>query len=250
MPGHVALEPSPPFVGAFARGRTRISGGHFRSHYHEVIRVRLFALPIVFCSSLCLYGQTDDRQVIEGTDLRKFATIESFEPGKLPGWREAIQCGPNALYVLLRLHGWHGSLSEIRSAAQVDDQSGCSLFDLEKCGRQFGVRTSTVSGNCNSLTSELPFIAHMDRTDSNVGHFVVVLAFGTDRLSGAKAAMVYDPILAHEYDLPLAEFERYWSSYALVVEKNWYSPKHICVTIFLGVAVGLVVRKMRKRKGK
>lgn len=96
----------------------------------------------------------------------------SFQSGPL--------CGPNALYLLLRLHGVSVKYEDVVNSIELSDE-GCSLEDLKQAAAKFGV-SSTCRGNvsANSLTNNvLPAIVHLavdpsNPIDQNRDHFLVI----------------------------------------------------------------------------
>lgn len=143
-----------------------------------------------------------------------------------PSWREAFQCGPNALYMFLRFHGWSGSLRDIRKVVPVRDRRGCSLESLRSGAGELGVATQVVRTNCEGLGRlGLPAITHHVETGTHPdGHYYLIVGLGERMPSGVRAVTVIDPIEAIEFKLSMAEFERSWTTYALVRARDTRVP--------------------------
>jgi len=93
-------------------------------------------------------------------------------------WQRGPNCGPAAVYFLLRLLEYDVSLEEVFSSAPVKGD-GCSFSTLQDIAKTFGLETTTVlkvaPSDLGSLP--LPFIIHFDVQDrrrDTSGHFDVV----------------------------------------------------------------------------
>jgi len=92
-------------------------------------------------------------------------------------WQTNSLCGPNALFLLAKLHGKQISYSDIRDAITVDPDRGSSFADLLRVSDQlklgFVARKVRFAELANIPT---PFIAHLRREELKQasGHFVIV----------------------------------------------------------------------------
>lgn len=134
------------------------------------------------------------------------------------GWREGVQCGPNALYAFLKLSGWKGTLKDVREAVPVQDEKGCSLATLYYASNRLGVPTKLIQTDVDGLRKGgLPALVHMDNPEyMQAGHFGLVMGVGQSRMTAQKVLYMLDPIVISSYERSAAQFERYWSGYALV----------------------------------
>jgi hypothetical protein len=136
-------------------------------------------------------------------------------------WRQAMYCGPNSLYLLLRSGGWEGSLDEVRAAFPPIGDRGCSLDDVRKASERLGHPMQVVKADLDALEREgaLPAIVLLDMPGMNFGHFMVLDGTGRSPHSVApdqQIVTLIDPIAASAVEMPLAQFQRSWSSYAVI----------------------------------
>lgn len=131
---------------------------------------------------------------------------------------EALCCGQNALYMLLKAHGKAVSYDVIVRNAAVRN-TGMSLADLHRTSIQLGLRTDVRRCTYEDLVGQcpLPLIALIHPTmnrgrnaGNDIGHYVVVVAadsYGVTALDGTTGLM-------HVH--PRAEFANEWRGYVLV----------------------------------
>jgi Peptidase C39 family len=95
-------------------------------------------------------------------------------------WNRGYYCGPNTLYILLRLLGNDVSFAELTSAIAVDQQRGCSLQDLKLAANTHGMLMDVRYVSPTELEgTDPPFIIHLvhSETQAQTGHFAVVYGF-------------------------------------------------------------------------
>jgi Peptidase C39 family len=151
-----------------------------------------------------------------GGDAVPAAGDEAGEGGSAH-WREAMNCGPNSLYMWLKLEGWDGSLRTVRAHLPVGDR-GCSLEEVRRAAGALGHPVDVVKTSLSdlSLPGQLPAIVHLDSRELADGHYVVLLRIGENKLSGEKVVTVLDPMFAQVNEMPVGDFCRNWSTYAVV----------------------------------
>jgi Peptidase C39 family len=121
-------------------------------------------------------------------------------------------CGPNSLYLFLRLMDVELDYEAVASHLIVG-ADGCSLADLRQAAFALGVPCSVVRTDSDNLPAcTLPWIAHLKplTVDSPTGHYVVVVGIdgdACDMLDGTTG-------LARRWKV--ADFAKAWSGYALV----------------------------------
>jgi hypothetical protein len=167
-----------------------------------------FALLVWSCISLTTCRAEQSREL---ADAARFGSEGA-------GWREGIQCGPNALYLFLRLHGWKGTLEQVRKRVPVEDVKGCSLATLYRVAGELGMPVRLVKTDIDGLQAEdLPAIVHIDNPEyMQAGHFSLFMGAGRSRTSDQKVTYLIDPIQFTENEVSAPQFERTWTAYALV----------------------------------
>jgi Peptidase C39 family len=155
-----------------------------------------------------------------GLVLAGFVRLTPMMAGEPEGthWREAVNCGPNSLYLLLRSNDWHGSLAEVRSHFPQLDSRGCSLEDIRRAAAALNEPVDVVRTSLPDLVSSgnLPSIVHLDNPGLPVGHFVLLVDEETNSRTGNKEVRYIDPIDLNTVSVPSADFVRKWSTYAIV----------------------------------
>lgn len=101
-------------------------------------------------------------------------------------WQEPKLCGPNSLYVLLRLMGRQVTHEEVLAEIPVGD-NGCTLADLSQAATKFGLQHRVLQVSERDLRRlSPPFLVHEvvmtegKPEEAAAGHFFVVTRFGSD----------------------------------------------------------------------
>lgn len=130
-------------------------------------------------------------------------------------WQAPRNCGPNALYVLLRICGIDATLDDVMRRVPVNDE-GANLADLADAAEQLGLRNRVVNVSERELYSlSPPFILHenVNGRGQAAGHFLVVCRFDSDGNAG-----IIDGI-SDVYQIATPDrLTRSFSGYALVPE--------------------------------
>lgn len=131
-------------------------------------------------------------------------------------WRTAFRCGPNALYLFLRVRGWRGELNEIYDRVPTG-KKGCSLLELQRASESMGISTAAFRTDIDGLRAvRMPVITyHTNAWSTDVGHFYFVTSIGRIGTDGIERVDIIDPISLVEKDILMHEFARSWTGYML-----------------------------------
>ncbi|WP_254053785.1 cysteine peptidase family C39 domain-containing protein [Singulisphaera sp. GP187] len=137
-------------------------------------------------------------------------------------WQEPILCGPNALFVLLRLRGLDVTRDQVTRLVPIT-KTGSSLADLSKAASALGLRHEVRKVSQSELFRlSPPFLVHEDirSTDPEVsdsGHFFVVVRFNDHGQVG-----IIDGVSGNYQFVEKARFDRSFSGYVLMPEMNFF----------------------------
>lgn len=133
-------------------------------------------------------------------------------------WQEPVACGPNALFVLLRLCGLNVTRDHVLKLVPVTDR-GATLADISQAATALGLRHRVKKVSQNELFRlQPPILVHetvrsTDSGDRDSGHFFVIVRFFENGQVG-----VVDSV-SGMYQLQGADrFDRSFSGYVLVPE--------------------------------
>lgn len=131
-------------------------------------------------------------------------------------WRTAGFCGPNSLYIFLRMWDINIAYDSWVNTLQINPD-GTSLLELQQWARNAGLRTSVVRCHPDRLKKvRLPAIAHLESDSEGTfdgglaGHYIVLLSYGTDKIQ------YIDGTTARIGTMNVGEFQRLWTGYALI----------------------------------
>ncbi|AGA28038.1 cysteine peptidase family C39 domain-containing protein [Singulisphaera acidiphila] len=137
-------------------------------------------------------------------------------------WQEPILCGPNALFVLLRLRGFNVARDQVTRLIPIT-KTGSSLADLSKAASALGLKHQVRKVSQSELFRlSPPFLVHEDirSTDPEVrdsGHFFVTVRFNDQGQVG-----IIDGVSGNYQFIEKARFDRSFSGYVLVPEMNFF----------------------------
>jgi hypothetical protein len=172
-------------------------------------------------------------------------------------WEKQLACGPNVLYLLLRMHGRPVTFQEAEAAVVVGPK-GTSLIELREAAGRLGLTTRVRSCTINNLDGcTLPMVAHFkptfgpageataapDRSSGDVGHFVLVLEVTRDRVKFIDATLGRVEVFRRD------RFPLFWSGYILEVRQGmpawgrWLAASLATGWACLGLVVCLRVRR-------
>lgn len=136
-----------------------------------------------------------------------------------PPWTHGSKCGPNSLFVLLRLRGVDVSLEAVTSHFKAVDSRGCSLHDLQTSAADCGMQSDVSFISARDLSRvQPPFIAHLAHSDRQPhgGHFLTVFEY---RSSEDDFGIIDGTSGVHSY-IAADSLHRSFSGYVLVPQNR------------------------------
>jgi hypothetical protein len=140
-----------------------------------------------------------------------------------PWWRERGDCGPIALFVLMKLQGERVSVGDIKNITPLDPDRGCSIADLSRTAKRLGMQTELRFVNpCDIGNVPRPFILHgVSSIEQNLGHFIVIVDYDPKK----KLYAAIDPVRERLWWSPEYSILDGYSGYVLVprnpASQNW-----------------------------
>ncbi len=94
------------------------------------------------------------------------------------------KCGPNSLYMFVRMHGATVSYNEIEQNVKISE-SGVSILQLRDTARSVGVQADVRRYlRLHDLSRcRLPLIAHLHTETTTSGHFVLIVSIAESAVS-------------------------------------------------------------------
>jgi hypothetical protein len=144
-------------------------------------------------------GQKEERSISSSRDGVDSSFGDSQTPEELSGdfqwipwWRDRGDCGPLALFVLMKLEGEHPTVDDVKRLTPVDLKRGCSLEDLRQTAETLGMPTDVRFVNPRDLRDvPRPFVLHgITSVVQDLGHFFVVVDYDPKK----KAYALIDPV--------------------------------------------------------
>jgi ABC-type bacteriocin/lantibiotic exporter with double-glycine peptidase domain len=139
-------------------------------------------------------------------------------------WQQPNRCGPNALYVLLRLKGIAASYDEVLGHFRIDDRRGVSLADLSRVADNFKLRHRIIKVSDAEITKLTPpFIVHeiirlqSQGAPEEEGHFFVLNKFDTNSKSELNFNII-DGVSGYYEQISAERVARSFSGYVLLPE--------------------------------
>ncbi len=169
----------------------------------------------------------------------------------MPKWRDPADCGPNALYVLMKLEGRNVTLEEVKKLVPLDPEKGCSMDALIRASEQLGFPVEARFVKPGELSKlPRPFIFHgITSQEKKLGHFVVAVDFDAKK----KNYALIDPIRETYGWNPEGSVFYGYSGYVLVpkhpVSRMWNTAAGVAL-ILCGACVGCIAyRRKNNRHG-
>ncbi len=107
---------------------------------------------------------------------------EGFPGG--PWWNDGLFCGPNALYVVLRLYDLPVSMEQVHQEIEIDPGRGCTPEQIKVAGEKLGLPMEARFVPADQLIRlRRPFILHgvqAEDREGAKGHFWVVVGYDED----------------------------------------------------------------------
>jgi hypothetical protein len=166
----------------------------------------------------------------------------------MPEWRDQADCGPNALYVLMKLEGYNVALKQVKELVPLDPVKGCSMESLIQASEKLGFPVEVRFVKPGDLSKvPRPFILHgITSQEKNLGHFIVVVDFDKKK----KNYTLIDPIRETYTRNPESSLLYGYSGYLLIPRYSgiwkWNTLSGISLTLCgLGLLIILYRRKNR-----
>ena len=152
-------------------------------------------------------------------------------------------CGPNTLYMMLRMHG-QDDVTYQRISDELSGERYPSLLSMQNVARRHSLHASAYRCDVTQLHElQLPAIAHWHQNTTGLsvaskeaneyGHFVLLTSVSEDGVhivdgtSGARTPMSWK------------SFEDEWSGHILGVTPRRHSTAHWVAVVLVGVLAGL-----------
>ena len=166
-----------------------------------------------------------------------------------PSWRDSGDCGPIALYVLMKLEGEDVTVKQIKNEVPVDPTVGSTLESLHNASNRMGFPTEMRFVSPRDVRNlQPPFILHsVDSMEKNFGHFSVVIGFDFAKKT-IKTVNLEEEVLSEH---PMEPFLSGASGYILVPKHFWSETFDRAVGPFLIVfgVVALWMVGVRRHRG-
>ena len=181
-----------------------------------------------------LMGFRSARRLI-GTSL--IVALVGWSPGRAAEETARLECGIDALYILLRLEGQKPSYGQLQNALPITNSKGHSMAELQDAAALFGLRLDGLQLNRRAEVLDQPMIGFLQSPSK--GHFVVLRPVGT---TGTMVQIIDPPNAPWIGDLNRITSKKVWTGRVLVPHKPWFA--RILTPLSLGsaaLAVLLVV---------
>ncbi len=141
---------------------------------------------------------------------------ESEDVVRQRAYPDFFPCGPNAVYMLLKLEGHEVRFSDIMEGARVDSQ-GVSLMEVNNELEKFGVASEVIKCQASDLPRiRTPYIMYTypPKSPGDVGHFVVVVSIND------KTLQVLDATSGLEKTYQLGKITNIWDGMVIVPRRE------------------------------
>jgi hypothetical protein len=158
-----------------------------------------------------------------------------------PTWLETNACGPNSLFVLLKVLGKNVTLDQVKDRVKCDPVRGCTMADLSEAASALGVPADVRFVRPNELADvPFPFIIHgVSGLKAKTGHFRVVVA----RDSEKQLLATIDPMRESFQWNPEKGFISDYSGYIFVPRRHSVPRSSVLLAFGLTLlSIGLVWR--------
>lgn len=164
--------------------------------------------------------------------LLPFIAIANELPGYKLDYREALECGPNALFMFLILAG-HNEVQFRQLQSLPLSPDGVSLLTLCQAAKLYGVRAQVRHYRTNEIGSiPLPAVIALEtsRTSLTPFHFDVLYKVQENRL------FLLNGTTGEPFEIPIHKMPIFWKGYAMIAPQS--SGIRTCV---LGLCVVLLI---------
>lgn len=145
--------------------------------YLVLRRKKAAAVVLVALCHLAAGATAEDRAVEEPAPDDVSMVDDKGEWLWKPTWLEMNACGPNSLFVLLKIAGKSVTLGQVNELVRCDPVRGCTMGDLSDAADALGVRADVRFVRPDELAAvPVPYILHgVSGLKAKTGHFVVVV---------------------------------------------------------------------------
>lgn len=154
-----------------------------------------------------------------------------------PKWREKGDCGPTALFVIMRLFNRDASLNDVKARLPTDPHRGCSLDAVREAAASLGLPAKIRFVRPEMLSRiQGPYICHLSGgADGAAGHFMPVLQYSRPK----KQFAIIHTDLEKFFWIPEDTLTKRFSGYVLVPEENYGLgwPRFTCASLLIVTGV-------------
>jgi len=162
--------------------------------------------------------------------------LTSGSPGAEHDETTKLDCGVNALFVLLHLEGCPATLDRVQSALPAPHPAGYSMAELAAAARKFGLYLEGVE--FRKVDNPLDRPAILFSTTPQGGHFAVFRPVGT---TGTMVQVIDPPNVPWIADYDRLASGKPWTGSILVRRDAWIVRNMISLVMALAGCVLLVV---------
>jgi ABC-type bacteriocin/lantibiotic exporter with double-glycine peptidase domain len=154
-----------------------------------------------------IYGAPINDNVLVSESATTVPDNLQFEPP----WRKSGDCGPLALYVLMRLRDREVSVAEVEEVLPFDARTGCSFADITRAAEALDFATEVRFVNPRQLRQvPYPYILHgAGSLERGVGHFLVVVGFSPEKSEYYVIDTDYETLRSQTEESILMDFTGY-----------------------------------------
>ena len=180
-------------------------------------------LRLLFINSSLAYAFWPNSYAICSENVPSVRDSDAAIPSSLkyePHWRNSGDCGPLALFLLMKLEDRNVSVQEVETVLRFDSTLGCSMADVARAADALSFPVESRFVNPNDLsTLPFPFILHASGSLARgTGHFLVIVGYST----ASREYSVIDPVdgvlRQHAERAVLSSF----SGYVLLAKKSLF----------------------------
>lgn len=167
------------------------------------------------------------------------ASAEGTGGIKLPeqdlDWRSVNRCGPNALYVILFMHGLKPDYNKIISGMTITPQ-GASVADIVRSSEDNGLPLVAIKANVEDLAQfSMPTIVHY-QPPGELGHYAVLLRVNPD-----KTFSTIEATRGKVEVQSTGDFLSKWSGVVLIRKSDWIAWEFERILFLLFVIVTIIL---------
>lgn len=148
---------------------------------------------------------------------------------KPSSWQSSSSCGPNALFLFIRLSGVNVDYYELLEGL-APPKEGNSLLELQKAGSKYGLKLNAMKfGQREFENLKVPFIAHLEQYE--LKHYIIVIDFDEDSIT------YWNDEKLSPSKMPAARFRKLWTGFCLVTasesDRTYYRFLSVLISILI-----------------